>query len=116
MASRTNSNSRFHHATKITNGNSNQSPRISIKEDMPWEMTVGEESDVSSMTITTDSPAKTTSENGPMRANVRTREQIIRQLDQAFEHSLKVEEENEKQNLEIEERIDFSGGTPHEFR
>ena len=45
---------------------------------MPWEMIVGEESDVSSMTITSDSPAKTTSESEPRRANVRTREQIIR--------------------------------------
>ena len=116
MPAPANSNSRFHHATKITNGNSNQSPRISIKEDMPWQTRGGEENDVSSMTIIADSPAKTTGESEPRRANVRTREQIIRQLDQAFEHSLKVEEENEKQNLEIEERIDFSGGTPHEFR
>ena len=98
MPAPANSNSRFHHATKITNGNSNQSPRISIKEDMPWQTRGGEENDVSSMTIIADSPAKTTGESEPRRANVRTREQIIRQQDQAFDILLKFEGKRKNKN------------------
>lgn len=52
MSAPTNSNSHFHNATTSTNGNSNQSPKSSIGEDMPWESTGRGESDFTSVIIT----------------------------------------------------------------
>ena len=107
MSAPTNSNSHFHNATKSTNGNSNGFPKRSIGEDMPWESTGREDSDFSSVTITADIPAKTTRESETGPSNVRTREQLISQQDQAFETSLKVDQEKEKEKLAMDELINF---------
>lgn len=93
MSAPTNSNSHFHNATTSTNGNSNQSPKSSIGEDMPWESTGRGESDFTSVIITANIPAKTNRESEPGPSNVRTTEQLISQQDQAFETSLKVDHE-----------------------